>query len=176
MPLDGALREELLGMLEQHRRVAVLARQDASLVEKRRLVDRLQGDRIWSILDDYEAWPGRRLVGFDGAEAAWILVQDAIEDPGLQKRSLELLEIAVAAGDADPRHHALLLDRVRMADGLPQLYGSQFVIGAAGDLEPWPIDDLDAVEVRRRELGFEPFAVHAAAMREQWHARTAPAT
>jgi len=124
------------------------------------------------VLDDYEAWPGRRLVGDDGANAAWILVQEAIEDPGLQRRSLALLEVAVESGDADPQHYALLLDRVLMADGLPQLYGSQFVVGRSGELEPWPFDDLASVEERRARLGLPTFASHAADMHEQWRRRT----
>jgi hypothetical protein len=172
MPVDAALRAELLAMLEEHRAAAALAHDDPALVDARRTVDHRHADRIWTVLDDYEVWPGRRLVGDDGAQAAWLIVQDAIEDPGLQRRSLELLEVAVDNGDADPQHSALLLDRVRMADGLPQLYGSQFVVGRTGDLEPWPIDDLTAVEERRRKLGFPPFADHAAEMRARWRQRT----
>lgn len=159
-------------MLEEHREAIAFSRADPSLVDARRAVERRHADRIWTVLDDYEVWPGRRLVGEDGAQAAWIIVQEAIEDPGLQRRSLELLEVAVDSGDADLQQYALLLDRVRMADGLPQLYGSQFVVGRTGDLEPWPIDDLAAVEERRRKVGLPPFAAHSAEMHERWRQRT----
>ena len=172
MPVDGELRAELLAMLAEHRDAVALARTDPTLTDARRLVEQRHADRIWTILDDYETWPGRRLVGDDGAQAAWILVQEAIEDPGLQRRCLELLDVAVDSGDADPQHYALLLDRVRMADGLPQLYGSQFVVGRSGDLEPWPIDDLAAVEQRRRKVGLPPFADHSAEMQARWRERT----
>jgi hypothetical protein len=175
MPVDGGLRAELLEMLAEHRAAAALARDDPALLESRRTVDRRHADRIWAVLDDYEVWPGRRLVGDDGAQAAWIIVQEAIEDPGLQRRCLELLEVAVDSGDADPRHYALLLDRVRMADGLPQYYGSQFVVAPSGDLEPWPIDDVAVVEERRRRVGLPPFADHAAEMRARWRQRASPA-
>jgi hypothetical protein len=171
MAVDEALREELLAMLVEHREAAVLARDDPSLLDARREVDRRHGERIWEILDDYETWPGRRLVGDDGTEAAWVIVQEAIEDPGLQHRSVELLEIAVAYGDADPVHHALLVDRVRMADGRAQLYGSQFVVGRDGGLEPWPYDDAAAVDRRRQRLGLPPLAEHAAAMQRAWRER-----
>src|SRR5207302_4261812 len=135
---DEALRAELLGM--------VALRPDPETL-------RAQGERLWEILDDYEVWPGRRLVGDDGSRAAWLVAQYAIEDPGLQKRCLEALEVAVSYGDADPLHYAYLLDRVRMADGLDQLYGSQFVTGPDGELKPWPVDDPAKVEERRRRLG-----------------------
>jgi hypothetical protein len=174
MPVDGELRAELLAMLAEHRDAASVARTDPALTDARRAIAQRHADRIWSILDDYEVWPGRRLVGVDGEQAAWIIVQESIDDPGLQRRSLELLEVAVDSGDADPQHYALLLDRVRMADGLPQLYGSQFVVGRTGDLEPWPFDDLAAVERRRRKIGLPPFADHAAEMRARWLDRTKP--
>jgi hypothetical protein len=150
---DEALRDELLGM--------VAAGSD-------RETRRANAERLWEILDDYELWPGRRLVGDDGSHAAWLVAQFAIEDPGLQKRCLEALEVAVAYGDADPVHYAYLLDRVRMADGLEQLYGSQFVTGADGELTPWPVDDPAKVEARRARLGLPSFRQHAAAMAEHW--------
>ncbi len=156
MAADEALREELLRM--------AATRPDPETL-------RAHGERLWEILDDYEAWPGRRLVGDDGSRAAWLVAQYAIEDPGLQKRCLEALDVAVAYGDADPVHYAYLLDRVRMADGLDQLYGSQFVTGPDGELTPWPVDDPAKVEERRRRLGLPPFADHAAAMSAQWQAR-----
>jgi hypothetical protein len=156
MPVDTALRAELLTM------AATVHNPDAL---------RAHADRLWEILDDYECWPGRRLVGDDGSRAAWIVAQYAIDDVGLQKRCLEALEDAVASGDADPVDAAYLLDRVRMAEGRDQLYGSQFVLDRDGALVPWPVDDVDAVEHRRRRLGLGPFREHAATMAAQWRAR-----
>jgi len=150
------LREELLGM--------VATKPDPETL-------RVYAERLWEILDDYEVWPGRRLVGDDGSQAAWLIAQFAIEDPGLQKRCLEALEVAVAYGDADPVHYAYLVDRVRMADGLDQLYGSQFVTGADGELVPWPLDDIVKVDARRKRIGLPPFSEHAAEMAAQWRRR-----
>jgi hypothetical protein len=99
------------------------------------------------------------------------VAQFAIDDVGLQRRCLEMLEVSVACGDADPVHLAYLLDRVRMNDGRDQLYGSQFVLGDHGDLEPWPVDDPVAVDARRAKLGLPPFAEHAATMAREYRAR-----
>ena len=112
----------------------------------------LAAERLWEILDDHEVWPGRSLVGDDGAEAAWFVAQHAIDDPGLQRRCLGMLEIAVDCGEADPVHLAYLHDRVRMAEGRDQLYGSQFVLGPSGGLEPWPVDDPAAVDAPRSTI------------------------
>jgi Family of unknown function (DUF6624) len=153
---DEALREELLGM--------VATRPDPDAL-------RAYAERLWEILDDYEVWPGRRLVGDDGSRAAWLIAQFSIDDPGLQKRCLEALDVAVAYGDADPVHYAYLVDRVRMADGFDQLYGSQFVTDADGELVPWPLDDLGKVDARRERIGLPPFSEHAAEMAAQWRRR-----
>lgn len=130
------------------------------------------GERLWEILDDYECWPGRKLVDDDGATAAWMLVQHARSDPGLQHRCLELLEIAVAYGDAPVEHYAYLFDCVQIADGRDQLYGSQFVRSRDGStVVPWPIEDAEHVDERRRRLGLPPLAEHARTMREQYARR-----
>jgi hypothetical protein len=123
-------------------------------------------DRLWGILDDYEAWPGFRLVDVDGEYAAWLIAQ--LGDADLQRRCLEHLEIAVEAGDAPPAHLACLVDRVRMAEGRPQVYGSQWVVGASGTLAPWPIADPHAVDERRERVGLQPIAVQRQHMESQY--------
>jgi hypothetical protein len=152
MARNEALRAELLEMAESAR-------------------GPVRAQRLWDILDDYETWPGRHLVGDDGEHAAWLVAQQEIDDVGLQRRCLELVEIAVACGDADPVHYAYLQDRVRMADGREQLYGSQFVRDERGALVPWHMDDVDRVDARRARLGLPPFADHAREMHEQWRER-----
>jgi hypothetical protein len=152
---DARLRDELLAMADSS--------DGGSRAE--------HAERLWAILDDYEPWPGYRLVGADGARAAWLVAQFAIDDVGLQRRCLETLEVSVACGDADPVHLAYLLDRVHMNDGRDQLYGSQFVLGDDGELEPWPVDDPVAVDTRRAKLGLPPFAEHAATMAREYRAR-----
>ena len=127
--------------------------------------DPVSADRLWSLLDDLEAWPGLRLVGEDGARAAWLVAQ--LGDRGLQERALEHLEVAVDCGDAPAAHYACLLDRVRMASGRPQVYGSQVVESADGELSPWPIEDPGTVDARRARVGLGPLAEHTETLRTQ---------
>src|SRR5260221_13756181 len=86
MAQDEGLRDELLAMLANRDPDALRAR----------------AERLWEILDDYEVWPGRRLVGDDRSRAGGLIAQFAIEPPGLQRRCLERPEVAVAYGDAHP--------------------------------------------------------------------------
>jgi hypothetical protein len=101
-------------------------------------------------------WPGKSLVGDAGAEAAWLLVQHADADPMFQERCLELLVAAQSAGEASGVHVAYLTDRVRVAAGKPQLYGTQFYL-VAGKNEPRPIEDEANLDKRRAEMGLGPF-------------------
>ncbi len=140
MAADADLRAELLALAE-----GVRARGGET--------PPADAERLWAILDDSECWPGRRLVDDAGAAAAWILAQHARSDPGLQHRCLELLEVAVAWGDAGPEHYAFLYDCVRMADGKDQLYGSQFVRSVDGDtVVPWPIEDPEHAATMRAQF------------------------
>ena len=131
--------------------------------------DPLCAERLWSILDDFEAWPGRSLVGPDGERAAWLVAQ--LADTDLQRRALEHLEAAVDCGDAEPSHFACLLDRVRMAEGRPQVFGSQFVSAGDNAVTPWPIEDPFGVDERRSRVGLEPLATQARRMQAELHAR-----
>jgi len=153
VPRDEALRQELL------RRAAQPAAPG-------------NADRLWDVLDEYEAWPGYRLVDVDGEHAAWLIVQ--LGDTELQRRCLEHLDAAVDWGDAPPGHLACLVDRVRMADGQPQLYGSQWVVAANGALVPWPIERPETVDLRRQRMGMQPLAVQQSIMEAEYREHGAP--
>lgn len=100
-------------------------------------------------------WPGRSMVGGDGAAAAWLLVQHASADRAFQRACLTLLQAAVRAGEAPPMHLAYLTDRLLLADGLRQRYGTQLEL-VDGVWQPAPLEDPERVDDRRRALGMEP--------------------
>jgi hypothetical protein len=158
--IDEELRGELLAMMAEDQAVRTGQappgdnRTPEELVAAMNSVDAANARRMTEILDEF-GWPGWSLVGEDGALAAWVLVQHADLDLDLQKRGLALLEAAVAADDASPGDLAYLVDRVRVAEGRPQVYGTQ--IGAAdenGDPTPrTPIEDPENVDARRAAAG-----------------------
>ena len=144
---DGAMRERLVA--------------DGSLFDGYNplmaIVHRRNGDRLSEIVEAH-GWPGRSLVGEDGADAAWLVLKHAIGDPGLQRRCLPLLELAAAGGEIPPWHFATLLDGIRFYEGRPQVYGSMFDWDEDGELAPWPIEDADQVDQRRALVGLPPLA------------------
>ena len=117
------------------------------------VVDRENTERVKEILAEH-GWPGWSLVGDDGSTAAWFLVQHADLDPEFQELGLGYLMGAVEADYASPGDLAYLIDRVRVAKGLPQVYGTQVGPGPDGELAPrTPIEDPDHVDARRAEAG-----------------------
>lgn len=102
-------------------------------------------------------WPGYSLVGKDGCESSWLIVQHAVLDLDLQKQAVELLKKAVEEHEADEKMLALLQDRVLMQLGEPQIYGTQHVVDPTTDrLVPYKIADSNIVEALRREIGLPP--------------------
>jgi hypothetical protein len=93
-------------------------------------------------------WPGASLVGDDGAHAAWLLAQHADADPAFQRRCLDLLIVAVEAGEATVRELAYLTDRVLLAEGRSQVYGTQLT-RRDGAWVPRDLRDPELVDERR---------------------------
>jgi hypothetical protein len=171
--IDEELRCELLHLsnVDQQVRMAAIAAGKSGLSGTSLLrlafdlaaVDLPNTARMRKIIDRY-GWPGRSLVGDDGAHAAWLLVQHATHDVKFMERCAELMSEAAEHGEASPRDLAYLVDRVRMRQGKPQLYGTQFtMVGPDEHLVAEPIEDEANVDQRRRDVGLNSMA-------EQWQA------
>lgn len=158
--LNSALHDELSAMVQpdqavRQKRPSEMKKED---FDRMRETDAAHEKRMREIVGKF-GWPGRALVGDDGSMNAWLLVQHC----GLefQKECLPLLEQAVAKGDASPMNYAYLLDRVRMFEGKPQIYGTQFSNGVLYTLE-----DPDHVDERRKSVGLGPLAEYEKKLRE----------
>jgi hypothetical protein len=110
-------------------------------------------------------WPGKSLVGEDGAKDAWLLAQHADRDPAFQRRCLDLLTAAVEAGEAEVVDQAYLTDRVLLHEGQPQEYGTQ-AIGRDGRFVARNLRDPGHVDERRAAVGLGPLAEYLASMTE----------
>ena len=110
-------------------------------------------------------WPGKSLVGEDGAQAAWLLARHADTDPAFQRRCLDLLTAAVERGEATMVQQAYLTDRVLLHEGKPQEYGTQ-AIARDGRFEPRKLRDPDHVDQRRASVGLGSLAGYLARMAE----------
>lgn len=120
------------------------------------------------VLDDAIAtigWPGRSIVGEDGAAAAFRILQHAISCPDLQRRGLALILEAIPRGDANALDAAYLSDRIAMYEGREQIFGTQFDWDTNGQLSPAPIKNPETVDARRASLGLPTMTDTIAEMR-----------
>lgn len=121
-------------------------------------------------------WPGFDLVGTQGAEIAWGIIQHSDDDRTFQKRCLPLLRAAVRRGQAMPSSLALLTDRLLRASGKPQVYGTQLVTDGRGNFVPPPLRDPARVDQRRASVGLGPLAEYLKRSQQLYHPTSEPAT
>jgi hypothetical protein len=177
---DDKLRQELLDRAEEDQKArrqlidfmgrkggkdAEAVKKDLEAVTKKlQEIDKRNTTWLKEVVDK-RGWPGNALVGTDGAQRAWLLVQHADQDRVFQKRCLKLLAEAVKKGDASAEHLAYLTDRVRVGDNEKQVYGTQFR-EVNGKMEPYPIEDEANVDKRRKEAGLPPLTEYRKRLEE----------
>ncbi|MCI0490764.1 MAG: hypothetical protein L0229_29570 [Blastocatellia bacterium] len=168
---NPTLREELLKREQVDQDIRIEALKAApnggaipqGLADRWLKIDKENTERMKQIVKEY-GWPGKSMVGEDGAQAAWLLVQHADRDREFQKQCLKLLEKAVEVKEASGTDLAYLTDRVRVAEGKPQVYGTQMTI-IDGKYDPAPIEDEANVDKRRAAVGLEPLADYVKRMK-----------
>lgn len=126
---------------------------------------------------DALGWPGRGLLGDEGASAAFLILQHAISRPDLQRRGLAFMLEAIPQGQANALDAAYLSDRIAVMEGRAQVFGTQFDWDQQGLLSPAPIAEPEGVDARRASVGLPPMAETIAHMRARAAAEgdTAPA-
>ena len=159
MPTDLILRAELVALQAEDRRVR------DELLKAGTLSDGYNSDmaavhsrnaaRLREIIAQ-SGWPARTLVGVDGEEAAWMVLQHAIGDPELQRRGVSLLEQAVAQSEAPPWQLAYLVDRIAFFEGRPQRYGTQFDYDEQGYMVVYTVENPERIDQLRQSAGLEP--------------------
>ena len=109
-------------------------------------------------------WPGKTIVGPNGEQAAWLLIQHADHDPAFQKDCLALLEKTAQEDNSANSLLAYLTDRVRINAGLPQIYGTQF----RGNFQPFTIENEEQVDERRKKAGLIPLSEYLDQVSHVW--------
>ncbi len=159
--LDRTLRDELLSRRDKdqdirQRAMAAGNPPPKALLDEWTRIDHDNTEWMKIVLAKH-GWPGKSLVGKDGAKAAWLFVQHADMDTAFQKQAVELLEVAVAKGEAEGGDLAYLVDRILTGEGKPQRYGSQYH-EVDGKMVPKPVEDPENLDKRRTSVGLPPMA------------------
>jgi len=108
-----------------------------------------------------QGWPTISEVGKDGAQAAWLLAQHADFDPAFQKEALTDMEKLSDAGEVNLDNLAYMRDRVALANGEQQTYGTQGKCTGT-TWEPFPSKDPAKVDALRATMTLDPLADYVA--------------
>jgi len=170
-----ALRKELLTLVEQDQNLrnemikSGVDHPDKAIVARLDALDSQNTVRMRSIIKKF-GWPGADLVGWDGTEAAFTLVQHAAHS--LQKELFSLLTTKFKAGIIRGPNYALFLDRVLVDDGKPQVYGSKakpFTQWENGEPVFYPIADEANVDKRRAEVDLSSLAEYRLFLKRMYY-------
>lgn len=169
--MNRELHDELLSMQHEDRRVLqeLVDNGELGTVEyhpKIREIHERNNARIKGIIKQY-GWPGLSLVGKEGAEAAWLIVQHAVLDAKFMGSCLGLLGQAIKSGEAEGKHFAYLQDRVLTMSGRPQIYGTQHDVDEDGIAFPLPIENPIEVDNLRKEMGLGALAEATSQIQER---------
>ncbi|MFB6722958.1 DUF6624 domain-containing protein [Kribbella sp. NPDC056345] len=115
-------------------------------------------------------WPGRSVVGEDGVDAFWLLLQHAgsgvptIGTPAnlsFQASCVPLLQQAVRMGEAHPRHLAHVVDNQRLRTNQPPEFAVLQTAFALedGELVLRPGLDAGTIDDNREQIGLLPVSV-----------------
>ncbi len=182
---EPALRDELLKRTktDQEARHALINfmkannNLDISKLDKEKQVEYMKLIEVVSLADqentkwlkeiiEKQGWPTYTKVGKDGAQSAWLLVQHADADPKFQRVCLDLMTKA-PRNEVSLSNLAYLTDRVLLAEGKKQLYGTQF-IRILGKLQPRPLEDEANIDKRRAEMGLSTLADYVKILEQQY--------
>jgi hypothetical protein len=166
---DPALREELLRRMKvdqsaRHALIELSKKAKPDLDEQLKLTEQLNKiddeNTAWlKGIVEKQGWPTITQAGNDGAGAAWLLVQHADLKPQFQRQCLDLMN-KLPKNEMNGKNLAYLTDRVLLAEGKKQLYGTQFT-QVDGRWKPRPLEDEANVDKRRAEAGLSTLAEYA---------------
>jgi len=102
-----------------------------------------------------EGFPTAKMVGYIGVAAAWLLLQHADIDPAFQRHWLPVIGARARTGDLSYQFLGLFTDRVLLASGHKQRYGTQIMI-ERGQFIIRPTEDPQHLDRRRKALEMVP--------------------
>ena len=123
--------------------------------------------KVTKILDN-DGWLGADKIGEAGNKTLFLVIQHS--NTQTQLKYLPMLQNAVMQGNAKPNYLALLQDRVLLAQGEKQIYGSQLETDVkTGEYVLSPMIDPDNVDKRRAQVGLQPISEYLKLWNLTWN-------
>ncbi len=107
-------------------------------------------ERLKKIIKEH-GWPTASLVGKKASYNAWLIAQHSNSDRTFQRKARGMLIKINKSnpGEINKAHIAYLTDRLLIAQGKPQKFGTQFKFNKKGELKVRPIENRRSVDVLR---------------------------
>lgn len=151
--MDTKYRMQLLRVQAQ---LGANSKEVKDLSELMDKADSLNVLKVSRILDEH-GWLGPDIVGVNGNQALFLVVQHA--NLKIQEKYLPVLAEAVQKGKAQPSQLALLTDRIAVRNGKKQIFGSQIQLDPVTNKNGiFPLEDPEHVDERRAKVGLGPLA------------------
>ena len=164
--LESALLDELKHRVEKDQAARKRWLADRDNAEFADAVDSVDSENVAWLrkLVASKGFPTAAQVGNEGVHLAWVLVQHADQDPQLQNSLLPTLEQRFHAGERPANDLARTTDRLLIANGRPQRYGTQFD-WFAGDFALPERRMLAEIDAARAQLGLMPLVDYVCTLR-----------
>ena len=130
-------------------------KRDAAFQKKAVAGDRQRQRRLRQIITT-RGWPTISMVGGEAANEAWLIAQHA--PPAQRKHWVVFMRAAAVKHEIRLSNLATSLDRVRMDEKRPQIYGTQYSTRKDGAIQFYPIEDIAHIDQRRLAMGLSTFA------------------
>jgi hypothetical protein len=168
---EPKLNKELVAILDTIHQEDQKYREESLDLEKKYGWDSKEVQDVWKIINVKDSinlikvekilaeygWPGADIIGETGNKTLFLVIQHA--DAQTQEKYLPMLRDAVKNGKTKANYLALMEDRVLLAEGEKQIYGSQLQMNS--ETNKWelaPMIDPDSADERRAEVGLKPLA------------------
>lgn len=137
----------------------------SAIWELKRQINAKNLSRLEEIIEEY-GWPKQSEVGEMAAGTVFLIIQHA--DLKTQKKYLPIMTEAANNNEAQWSSLAMLIDRINMREGNPQIYGSQIKGSQDGSLEVYEIENPEYVNQRRAEVGLGPIEEYVKIWNIEW--------
>lgn len=168
---ENSLNKELVAVLDTIQQDDQKYRVEEQELEKKYGWESKEMQDIWKIINEKDSinlikvekilneygWLGSDIVGEEGNSTLFLVIQHS--NTQTQLKYLPMFREAVKNGKAKASDLALMEDRVLLAQGQKQIYGSQIGIDIkTNEYSLSPMIDPDNVDKRRAEVGLMPLS------------------
>lgn len=142
------------------------------LLEQLHQIDQSNTDRLKDIIKEH-SWLTKQLVGVEGVGAAFLIIQHS-PDTAFKEEMLPYLEQSYLRNEGiSGQQLALLTDRILIAQGKAQIYGTQADL-SEGQVVFSPIEDEANVDKRRKKMNMPPLEFYRKLVEEMYGIKDHP--